>query len=538
MTVERHGNGPRGLLDHRQVVPRWHSPAVAAASGEQRGFLEASAPRVLPDRWVLSDNLEDGDTGGYRAVEQEQLAFLLGKATPVTTPSEAVKVLRAHWGRASQQGALITHPMIAGITRVEDQARVHALRAALKDHPHQALLWSELSRHYVILGEENKAARAMEGALKIGAKNAYVTRAAVRLFTHMGDEERALRLIRRHPNVRRDPRLLSAEVALSSLTKVGSLHARIASGMIEDARFRPQQLADLTAALATVELESGKHKHARKLFEKTFPSPTENSLAQAQWASEQDTRIIIPGEAWNTPASFEAHALASRATGAWDEVVTASEQWLNAERFSLQPALVGSFASFSAGQNQKAEALASAGLQANPGEVSLYNNRAVARALLGRPVEALDDIREGLRNGGEADPYLIATLGLVAYRCGDFTLGASCYGTAIAEFVQAKDKPTLAYAILMWLRERAVAGDRSVREDFATIKPQLVAVTKLGKEPEVETMLDIVEADLARSDAYHQPSTAVPQERLQEAYAHFKPDRKSLSLRERLFEDM
>jgi tetratricopeptide (TPR) repeat protein len=538
MSVERRESWPPGLLDHRQVIPRWHSPAVSAWSGEQRGFLMTSAPRQIPSRWAVVGNEDVADRDAYRSVEREELAFLLGKLSPKAVTSPSIERLRTNWQRATERSLFSPKMLPGGVSRTDDQQSVRHLRRALTEHPNQALLWTELSRCYLILGEEAKATRAMECGLKVGGRNTYVTRAAVRLFTHVQDEYRALQVIRRHPNVRRDPRLLSAEIALSALTGVGSLHAKLAAMMVDDARYRPHQLADLTAALATVELEHGKHKLARRLFEKTFPEPTENSLAQVQWASAQDTKIVIPGDAWKTPHSFEAHALASRATRNWDEVVSSAEQWLNAERFSLQPAMLGSFASFSTGQNKKAEDLATAGLQANPGTIGLYNNRAVARALLGRPTEAIEDIREGLRHGGSGDPYLIATLGMVAYRSGDFALGAKCYGIAIADFVTAKDKSTLAYGILMWLRERAAAGDALIGEEYARLKPHLVAVTKFSKEPEVETMIELLESDLRTAVLSNIARPGVSSDELQQTFAQFKPDRRVISLRDSIFEDL
>lgn len=202
--------------------------------------------------------------------------------------------------------------------------------------------------------------------------------------------------------------------------------------------------------------------------------------------------------------------------------------------------MLGSFAFFSLDQNQRAERLASAGLQANPGTVGLYNNRAVARTLLGRPQDAIDDIREGLRFGGSADPYLIATLGMVAYRSGDFALGATCYGTAVADFSTTKDKSTMAYAILMWLRERVIAGDSQAAEDYTHIKPRLTALTRRGKEPEVETVIELLEADLSKPGLLdiNTVQSCVPRDDLHQAFTQFKPDRKVVTLRDRYLEDL
>jgi hypothetical protein len=131
-----------------------------------------------------------------------------------------------------------------------------------------------------------------------------------------------------------------------------------------------------------------------------------------------------------------------------------------------------------------------------------------------------------------------ATVGMVAYRSGDFALGAKCYGIAIADFVTAKDKSTLAYGILMWLRERAAAGDALVGEEYAHLKPHLVAVTKFRKEPEVETMIEVIESDLRRAVLPNVARAGVSSDELQQTFAQFKPDRRVISLRDRVFEDL
>lgn len=539
MSKDTKGSWPKRLLDKRQVIPRWRSPADAAHAGEQAGYLHSAHPRSLPRRWevLLAPDLDHEDA--HEAVERAEFAYLLRGDDHGAMQDARTEGVRRLWQDAAGIAIQPSAPLELGDNwRQHDQQTVRSLRASLKVHPGQPLLWAELSRAYVMLGEDERAAKSMDCALQLAGSNTYITRSAARLFMHVDAMDKALAIVRRHPNVRRDPRLLCAEVALSSVMGMSSLHAKLAAHVLKDSKYRPAHTTDLAAALATVELENGKHRQARQLFEQSFNGLSENALAQAQWASERDSKIVIPLEAWRTPASHEAIALASRARKDWDEVLTATEHWLADERFAIRPAMVGSFALFTDEQCVRSERLATACLQTNPGHIGLLNNRAVARAYLGRLEDALEDIQGAVQLGGKDDPYLIATLGLVAYRSGHVALGAQCYGTATAQFVKQKDRPTLALAILFWIRELARSGSPHAAEDFQYIKRHLRPILQGRREPDIESMLELIERELASPPMFSLSAASIEPERLQQTFARFTPDRAIVSLRNRFLESV
>ena len=97
--------------------------------------------------------------------------------------------------------------------------------------------------------------------------------------------------------------MLAAEIAVSEVARKPSKAIDSASKLVFDPNYSISAISELAAALATVELENGKHKRAKLLFQRAMLEPSENSVAQAQWATQFDNRIIIPDHAWSVPFS-------------------------------------------------------------------------------------------------------------------------------------------------------------------------------------------------------------------------------------------
>src|SRR5207249_5632885 len=165
--------------------------------------------------------------------------------------------------------------------------RIAALRGRLKKDPRQALAWANLALEYASLGLRDKAKRAMNAGLSLAPSNRFLLRSAARLRLHLNEPEEARALLLRQPKTRHDPWLLSAEIAIATVLGKPSRLIRDGREMVEGAEFAPAHLAELASALGTVELLSGKTKAARKLFHRSLEAPTDNSVAQAVWASRE-----------------------------------------------------------------------------------------------------------------------------------------------------------------------------------------------------------------------------------------------------------
>ncbi|CAD0325513.1 hypothetical protein VDF98_20095 [Xanthomonas campestris pv. raphani] len=494
------------LLAERIMLSRWRSPSGAAAAGERSGnseVMQTKAPNSEKWRRVLQEAHKREDQTASRDLAETD--YLLGT---IGGPSwnESLAPLQQLWDKAITLQHLAEHgraPLVNSNPQEVARASIGRIRQQLNKSQRQPLLWSELARHHLILGQDNQAISAMTCALQLARGHAYITRAAARLYVHLDKSDEALSIIRRNPLFRSDPRLMASEISLSSGTRISGAWHAAAQRIITNSNYRPSFVGELEAALATVEMTNGKHKRARTLFSSSMEHPSENSLAQAQWAKERDAKIIIPPSAWNVPGSDEARALAARVDHNWDLVLNAAETWLDAEPFSADPAAMASFASFTFEQQQRAEIIATRGLAANPEDALLLNNRSVARAYQGNTNGALDDVRRGLEiapASDKNDPVLFATLGLTAYRSGDSQTGRSCYAYAIQILAKERQPRAAALGALFWLREefRSAPG-ASTDELFEAVKKAIPRITRGAPSPEIDSMMEALERERGQS---------------------------------------
>jgi tetratricopeptide (TPR) repeat protein len=350
-------------------------------------------------------------------------------------------------------------------------------RSLLAESPGRPFCWSELSRNFLIVGEKEKAKRAMNAALQLAKHNRYLCRVATRLFVHIEEEDQALHLLRREPAIKNDPWLLAAEIAVSSISQKQSKFIDTARRVIASRQFNDNQLSELAAAVGTVELMHGTVKRAKSMFQMSLIAPTDNSLAQAQWAVSKDAKIVIPDSVWMTTDSYEAKTLASRINHDWGNALRTCSAWLADEPFSVRPAMLGSYLGFRPEHAEIAEQFATAGLRCDSTNTMLLNNRAVARVYQGKIKEAYEDINAALQDGhARHDAHLLATLGLIAFRSGDIDFGRDCYKQSIGWFSNAKESASVASAMLYLLREE-------IRIDKSGIPESIDLVERISKMP-------------------------------------------------------
>ena len=312
--------------------------------------------------------------------------------------------------------------------------RVHDLRLHLSVNPRNVVLWTDLSREYTILGQLRQAVRSIENALYLAPANRFVLRAATRLFMHMDDPGRAHDLLRRAHAVGRDPWLLAAEIVSASVAGHTSRHLKRGLALARDDAVPPYDKAELSSTIATLEMENGSNRSARKLFQTSLVKPTENSLAQVvfwqrhvNWLSGDDVSTSSQG----VPRSYEAKAWKYFEAGNWTEAITSCRAWLLDEPYSVRPAMLGAFlALVPIGDPLEAKSLLESALVANGNYAGLHNNYAVALAEQGR----LDDAEAALKTAWlhETDAvvrsiYLVATNGLIAFRRGEVERGRLFY---------------------------------------------------------------------------------------------------------------
>ncbi|MHB8656221.1 MAG: tetratricopeptide repeat protein [Terriglobia bacterium] len=338
--------------------------------------------------------------------------------------------------------------------------KIHKLRLRLNDEPRNSVAWVDMAREYTLLGQSDRAARAIRIAVALSPLNRFILRSAARFLVHIGDAVSAHRLIRSAESTPSDPWLSAAEVALGSLAGGGAKFAKSAQRMIESGKFSSFETSELLGALGTLEAEHGKNLVAKKFFLRSLVRPTENAVAQAVWATKEIASFGFDVRDHDVPRSFEAKTWEAFTRGDWDVGLQQATNWLLDEPFSSKPAALGSYiASTTLEDYPRAVSILKTGLVANPREPILLNNLAFSLASQDKPFEAeryLKPLRlEPVSLPDEVN--LLATQGLILFRKGDPDGGRKFYRKAMEKAEQGSLDRHRGRAALYLAREEIMA---------------------------------------------------------------------------------
>ena len=465
----------------RNVVPRLRSFITTLALGELDS--PTTAVEIVDEQSLQSLERSiamwrENQTVPF-AADLVSSAFVLNKTNVVRDAAEfllspqshapdaakvvATKILTPNEGSAIRRRIVSASGIIPSLADVHNS--VHALRQKVKDEPRNALLWTELAREYVLLGLFDKAETAMDIAVSLGRHNRFVLRSAARLYLHIGKSDKGHYVLMRSEATRYDPWLLSAEIAMSSALERTSKNVSTGRRMLQDDSIFLFHKNELASAVGTLELCNGKLKSARDLFKTALAAPTENSVAQIEWAHR---RQHIPGidvdldrMRAETPRSFEARAWDHFINARYQEAFDQSFQWFYDQPFSSRPVRFGSFVGCCVLEDfQNAEILIRYGLNANPKDRILLNNLAFMYASSGELRRAKAEFKkiqlDYVKEASDKIP-ITATEGLLAFRGGNPIAGRALYEQAISLAAEEKFRTSRALASIYLAREEALA---------------------------------------------------------------------------------
>lgn len=503
-------------LKGRTVIPKWNTPKDAIETSivntkvlERR---KASAQRWLQRLKSTNEQFPSPSA----ANEVYELSSMYG--LPMDLNPLDMRSMLAHRSTFEKPPVLST---VSSMPLVEKEVpdvgahkklawfEIQCLKQQIRKFGNTPFAWSELSRYYLVAGEPERADRAMTVALGLVKHNRYLERAATRLFVHLKEPDRALDLLKRNPALTSDPWLLAAEVATSSSLQRTSKFVDHAKRLLNTTSFSANQLSELAAAIGTLEIEHSATKKAKALFAQSLQAPTGNSLAQAQWAVSRDLKIIIPASAWSVP-SHEAKALALHTQRDWQGAIRECIAWLAEEPYSNRASVMGSYFGLWPKLAHVAEQFASAGLTSfalnrDETNISLLNNRAVAKAFQNNPTEALADFEEAMKiNGGQDNPHLMATLGLIAYRFGYHKIGRNQYIASIAWFNHNKEYSSAVMATLYYWREELRANPHKSKQAIAHAQ-KILAKSYSSKSPEIQGISELLISEAQTIQNYEAP---------------------------------
>jgi hypothetical protein len=345
----------------RQVVPRWRPFEQTLARGELLPTSPLVAPRFTEESvesqlydWkdhkslsIAADLVSAAFTLGLTSVALDAAEFLRRHPkAPPTARSLAAAYLRTAGADLPGDPDFGSPDEIVGVPdpltsadRVHIVA-IHRLRARLAVYARNAVDWITLALHYTSLGSISKARRAVGVALGLAPQNRFILRAASRFFLHIGEHDRAHRLLSRSGIVRTDPWILAAEIATADAIRKSSSFAKLGKKFLDAGRFNDQHLSELASAVGTLEFKSGNDKRARKMIDVSLREPSENAIAQAVWISRTiSSRVEVP----QSGSSAEATAWTAYGDGHWERALEESDKWQEDQPFSSRPAAHGSF---------------------------------------------------------------------------------------------------------------------------------------------------------------------------------------------------
>lgn len=466
----------------RRLVPRWRASGDAIIAGEVRSITRAkkaetpgiNSPRFafLEDEWKRTKDIDSAaeivacgvSLGLFESSTVKSASeFLVKSRTDLEVVSIARNILNGSSGTAKPSTEI---PFDSDQAKARIIEEIQWLKRRVRDYTKNSVAWTDLARLYAAIGQIRQAEKAIEIATSISPDSRFIVRSAARFYVHAHHEskddaiEKGLRLLRKSALIRVDPWVMSAEISLAMIGGTAPKSYKSAKSISESDALNPWDSSELNGALATLALVDGGMGKPGKLFSKSLRSPTENALAQAQWASSNHRGISVPDAAFLNSVSptHEAQAIRYQSEERWTDCIEACKRWSMMEPTSTRPLMLGGFVAEVAledGQSAKEFFLRAQVLA--PNDPWANNNLAVALAYCGELEEAASFLAKNesqhLDDRGRA--VHLATKGLLAYRSGDPIEGRALYLQASKLGKEAEDQWVTAMSIWHLLREES-----------------------------------------------------------------------------------
>ena len=204
--------------------------------------------------------------------------------------------------------------------------------------------------------------------------------------------------------------------------------------MLAAGRFSERQLSELNSAIGTLEASHGNTRKAKNHLRSSLIDPTDNSLAQATWLSQNGDglKIEIPKDDYEIERSYEAKAYRSFVYREWEQSLHSSLQWMKDQPFSSRAARSAAYIANSIFQDHNlAEEITKYGQISNPNDPGFHIGLAYAYARRDRLDEAVAELKK--INSSDEEEWLPAALdanyGLISYRRGQISEGRLLYAS-------------------------------------------------------------------------------------------------------------
>lgn len=456
---------------NRKLLPRWRPYIKTAKAGELNSLSNSHTPLVNE----LSENLLKTEIDKWRkdkslAVATDVLgtAVLSNKTIDLTEIAEFI----VNNENAPATSLEISRNILSNKENPLDfvfiekpihnhLAILNNLKKRVKEEPRNTIVYVDLALHYTILGQYDKAKKALNIALKLAPNNRFVLRSAARFFIHIDKKEIAHKILRRSEIGAYDPWVAASEIAVANFADNPSRFAKNGIKELSNKKYHDKDLSELASALATLEMTHGKHKKSNQLFKQSLIEPNDNTVAQAEWAIRHgQSKLHLDDHILNSvPCAFEAKAWEFMERLEWKDSLEQTKLWYHDQPFSTLPAVICSyietviFGNYEIGIKYLLEAH-----KLKPEDLIIINDLAFNYASINKLNEAEELLNKiNLKNLEGLDKVaLTATKGLLAFRKGDIETGQNNYIEAI-QLSKSQSKKTQLTANIYFTREALLA---------------------------------------------------------------------------------
>ena len=271
--------------------------------------------------------------------------------------------------------------------------------------------------------------------------------------------------------------MISAHIASSNLIGRFSPHIKNGVDLIKSRNFSDYDLTELSSSIGSLEIASGSFKKAKPFLEISTQNPNDNSLAQFEWLSKRESRLIFDPQKFSSVKNpFEAFAFENFKKGNFKDAFYNCLDWFLDIPFSKRPIMFGSYIATILEEHDTAIMLCLIGLRYDHYEIGFINNLVYNYCLK----NDLENAEKHLTNyhykidqqklSNEIKISLQATIGLFLLRSNKIEEGKQYYKTAIENSATLKNDYYKNQAVINFTRELYYINDDEFLKYLETFK--------------------------------------------------------------------
>ena len=451
----------------RRVIPRWRSSWLTAETVESWSQIKPNDSRKSSD---IEDKLKE--FANYKTVPvAAELMFLASSIGDNDAAKMAAQIIVNSAQRIGSSSLVKTAKLVLGSddrnrTLAHSRDFVRDARKLLDIDYRNPVLLIDIARELTSRGHEESARRYIRTAAALAPSSRFIVRAAARFYLHVGEHDVAHDLLKRSPLLLSDSWVQASEIAVATLRgRTSNLVKRFADSLASVGDIS-HHLSELASAVATIELQNGANKRAKKLFQKALLHPNDNSLAQAEWAASK-LNLVVDDTTLKTPFSFEANSYNAYRKLNISESISCAEKWAIDEPFASRPFNALCFLYSIEGRFSEAKKAAEDAVRVDEEESLPTSLNLIFSQIQAGDLDAAYLAVLRLSKHSDAKKFsahILANAGALAYATGEHKLGGEFYQRAIQAARVRSDRHTEALATAFYARTAIASADEKAEE--------------------------------------------------------------------------